>query len=166
MHACLSRPIGWSQPFGERITVALIPAVSGDLRRLQKRTNLSTTDLANRAITSYSFFDAQLRAGHDLIVRYRGTGETMFVRFQSPPREDNHPPPGPTLAGGTRRYEQAERPEGEKQVSINVARPHQPPFSPPASPASRGSPAGGRYRQVHRGQLGPGRPAARERRPA
>jgi hypothetical protein len=82
MHACLSRPIGWSQPFGERITVALIPAVSGDLRRLQKRTNLSTTDLANRAITSYSFFDAQLRAGHDLIVRYRGTGETMFVRFQ------------------------------------------------------------------------------------
>jgi hypothetical protein len=66
---------------GERITVALIPAVADDLRRLQERTNLSKTDIANRAITSYEFLDAQIQTGHDLIVRDRRTGETQLVRF-------------------------------------------------------------------------------------
>jgi transcriptional regulator with XRE-family HTH domain len=63
------------------ITVALIPVVADGLRRLQERTNLSRTDLANRAITSYEFLDAQLRAGHELIVRDARTGETRLVRF-------------------------------------------------------------------------------------
>ena len=66
---------------GERITVALIPAAQDDLRRLQERTKLSKTDLANRAITSYQFFDAHLQAGHDVIVRDNRTGETQLVRF-------------------------------------------------------------------------------------
>jgi hypothetical protein len=66
---------------GERITVALIPSAQDDLRRLQERTNLSKTDLANRAITSYQFFEAHLQAGHDLIVRDRRTGEMQLVRF-------------------------------------------------------------------------------------
>ena len=79
----------WSWPWsrGEHITVAsitvpLIPAVAGDLRRLRRRTKLSTTDLINRAITSYEFFDAHLRVGHDLIVRDNGTGMTRLVRFK------------------------------------------------------------------------------------
>ena len=66
---------------GERITVALIPTAEVGLRRLQERTNLSKTDLANRAITSYEFLDAQLQAGRDLIVRDRRTGESQLVRF-------------------------------------------------------------------------------------
>jgi transcriptional regulator with XRE-family HTH domain len=76
---------GWgsarSRTSGERITVALIPAVQADLRRLQERTKLSKTDIANRAITSYEFFDAQLRAGHDLIIRDNTTGENRFIRL-------------------------------------------------------------------------------------
>jgi hypothetical protein len=42
---------------------------------------MSTTDLTNRSITSYAFFDAHLRAGHDLIVRDNATGMTQLVRF-------------------------------------------------------------------------------------
>jgi hypothetical protein len=66
---------------GERITVALIPSARDDLRRLQERTKLSKTDLANRAIASYQFLDAHLQAGRDLIVRDRRTGEMQLVRF-------------------------------------------------------------------------------------
>jgi hypothetical protein len=67
---------------GECITVALIPAAAGGLRRLAERTNLSMTDLANRAITSYEFFDAHMQAGRELIVRDTRTGETALVRFR------------------------------------------------------------------------------------
>jgi hypothetical protein len=66
---------------GERITVALIPEAASDLRRLQERTNLSKTDITNRAITSYEFFDAQLKSGRDLLIRDPRTGETQLVRF-------------------------------------------------------------------------------------
>lgn len=66
---------------GDRITIALIPAARDDLRLLQERTSLSMTDLANRAISSYQFLDAQLQAGHDLIVRNNKTGEASLVRF-------------------------------------------------------------------------------------
>jgi hypothetical protein len=73
----------WPRPrvLGEHITVTsimvpLIQATADDLRLLQERTKLSTTDLTNRAITSYEFFDAHLRVGHDLIVRDNRTGET------------------------------------------------------------------------------------------
>ena len=82
MVASLARRKAWPQALGEHITVAQIPTVAGDLRRLQRHTRLSATDLTNRAITSYAFFDAQLRAGNDLIVRDNGTGETRLVRFQ------------------------------------------------------------------------------------
>jgi hypothetical protein len=66
---------------GERITVALIPAAAGNLRLLQERTNLSKTDITNRAITTYEFLDAQLKTGRDLIVRDPRTGESLQVRF-------------------------------------------------------------------------------------
>lgn len=76
-----SRPGGETERAAERITVALIPAAAGGLQRLQERTNLSKTDIANRAITSYEFFDLYLRAGHELLVRDPATGETLTVRF-------------------------------------------------------------------------------------
>jgi len=73
------------QALGERITVTLIPKAEDDLRRLQERTNLSKTDLANRAITLYEFLDAQLRAGRDLIARDSRTGEAHLVRLVDAP---------------------------------------------------------------------------------
>jgi hypothetical protein len=42
---------------------------------------LSRTDLANRAIISYEFIDAQLQSGRDLIVWDRKTGEAQLVQF-------------------------------------------------------------------------------------
>ena len=65
----------------ERITVAVIPKARDDLAALQDRTGLSKTDLVNRAITLYEFVDAQLRDGHDLLVRDKETGETQLIRF-------------------------------------------------------------------------------------
>ena len=79
--AMSAKRIARPQAPGERITVALIRAAEIGLRRLQERTNLSKTDLANRAITSYEFLDAQLQAGRDLILRDRRTGESQLVRF-------------------------------------------------------------------------------------
>jgi len=79
--AAAAGPIAQPPVPGERLTVSLVPKVVGNLRRLQARTNLSKTDIANRAITSYEFLDAQLQAGRDVIVRDRRTGETQLVRF-------------------------------------------------------------------------------------
>jgi hypothetical protein len=64
----------------ERITVGLVPKTGGELRELQERTGLSKTDIVNRAITLYAFMEAQLGAGHELLVR-RDTGEVELVRF-------------------------------------------------------------------------------------
>ena len=65
----------------DRITVALIPKAGEDLQRLQDRTSLSKTDIANRAITLYEFIDAQMRAGRDVLIRDGETGETQVVRL-------------------------------------------------------------------------------------
>ena len=65
----------------DRITVALIPKAGEDLQRLQDRTSLSKTDIANRAITLYEFVDAQIRAGRDILIRDNETGETQVVRL-------------------------------------------------------------------------------------
>lgn len=70
---------------GQRITVILIPQVEDDLRRLQQRTNLSMTDLANRAITLYEFFDARTRNGYDMVARNQDTGETELVQLLDAP---------------------------------------------------------------------------------
>ena len=69
------------QQQSDRITVALIPQAAQNLQDLQDRTSFSKTDLVNRSITLYEFIDAQLRAGNDLIVRDKKTGETQLVRF-------------------------------------------------------------------------------------
>ena len=65
----------------ERITIALIPKASADLQRLQDSTGLSKTDIVNRAISLYEFFDAQMQAGNDLLVRDPETSETQLVRL-------------------------------------------------------------------------------------
>ena len=77
----MARRISWPRILGEHITVALIPPVADQLRCLQKNTNLSATDLTNRAITSYAFLDEQIRAGNDLMVRDNWTGETRLVQL-------------------------------------------------------------------------------------
>jgi hypothetical protein len=69
------------QASGGRITVSLIPAAEDHLRQLQERTTMSKTDLVNRAITAHEFFDAQLRAGRELMVRDSRTGEIRIVRL-------------------------------------------------------------------------------------
>jgi len=65
----------------DRITVALIPQASDDLQRLQDRTGLSKTDIANRAIILYEFIDSQLKAGRDLLVKDNETGESQLVKL-------------------------------------------------------------------------------------
>jgi hypothetical protein len=70
-----------SAAVSERITVALVPQASDDLRKLQERTALSKTDVVNRAISLYEFVQAQLSAGRDLIVRDPETDQEQLVRI-------------------------------------------------------------------------------------
>jgi uncharacterized protein (DUF342 family) len=63
----------------ERITVALVPKVAEELQRLQDRTSLSKTDLANRAITLYEYINDQLSAGKEVLIRDKETGETQGI---------------------------------------------------------------------------------------
>jgi hypothetical protein len=70
-----------SQLLAEQLTVTLIPKVESDLQKLRDRTNLSRTDITNRAITLYEFIDAQLRTGNDIQIRNRQTGEIRQVRI-------------------------------------------------------------------------------------
>jgi hypothetical protein len=65
----------------ERITVALTARVSADLQRLLDRTNMSKTDLVNRAITLYEFIDAQQSAGRDVLIRDNEAGEVTSFKF-------------------------------------------------------------------------------------
>jgi hypothetical protein len=79
--ASLAKHFTWPRALCERFTVTLIPPVVDQLRGLQKSTNLSATDLTNRAISSYAFFDEQMRAGNDVMVRDKWTGEIKLVQF-------------------------------------------------------------------------------------
>jgi len=63
---------GRTPPVIDRITVALVRKAAEDLQVLQDRTDLSKTDIVNRAISLYEFIDAELSAGADLIVRRDG----------------------------------------------------------------------------------------------
>jgi hypothetical protein len=65
---------------GEPITVALIPKAAADLARLQDRTELSKTDLINRAITLYEFATAMTAAGWEIRV-HDTDGGTMAVKL-------------------------------------------------------------------------------------
>jgi hypothetical protein len=126
----------------ESITIPLIPAVAGDLQRLQERTNLSAIDLANRAITSYEFFDAQLQSGHDLIVRDRKTGKAQLVHFLLRLFQDKQtcrPRPSP---GGAGRKEGggAHAPDGTKlipRLACPASHHHRQDLLPLAGPKAR-----------------------------
>jgi hypothetical protein len=72
---------GGTPPVVDRITVALVRKAGDDLQRLQDRTGLSKTDIVNRAISVYEFFESEVQAGNDLYVRDPKTGETQLVRF-------------------------------------------------------------------------------------
>lgn len=69
------------RPSGERITVALIPKATDDLQHLLTVTGMSKTDIVNRAISLYEFFQSQIDAGNDIIVRDKESGETQIVKF-------------------------------------------------------------------------------------
>jgi len=64
----------------EEITVLLISKVVGDLERTQKRTDLSKTDIVNRAITLYDYLDGERDSGAELLLR-RKDGSTYLVEL-------------------------------------------------------------------------------------
>jgi hypothetical protein len=66
-------------PVVDCLTVALVPQVKTGLQNLQNRTNLSPTDIVNRAVTLYEFIEAQLSAGRELLIRDERTGEIRRV---------------------------------------------------------------------------------------
>lgn len=77
----MSLPPAQPQVIGPQVTVFLLQSVACDLRRLQRRTNWSATDLVNRSITAYEFIDTQFRDGHSLLIRDGRTSETRLVQF-------------------------------------------------------------------------------------
>lgn len=82
--AARQRAEGGSQATGlpqavDCVAITLIPQVRAGLQRLQDRTNLSRTDITNRAITLYEFIEAQLSAGRELLIRDEDTGEIQRV---------------------------------------------------------------------------------------
>jgi hypothetical protein len=68
-------------PVIDRITVALIRRTAEDLQRLHDRTGLSKTDIVNRAISAYAFIDESARAGREVLLRDKTTGELQAVVF-------------------------------------------------------------------------------------
>jgi len=57
---------------GEPITVMLVDKAAGDLQITHERTNMSKTDIVNRAISLYEFVDDEIRTGAELIIRRNG----------------------------------------------------------------------------------------------
>jgi hypothetical protein len=54
------------------ITVMLVDKAAVDLQITHERTNMSKTDIINRAVSLYEFVDAEIRAGAELIIRRDG----------------------------------------------------------------------------------------------
>ena len=63
----------------EQITVSLAAKAADDLRRVAIRTNLSQTDIVNRALSMYEFIDSELTEGAELIVRKDGQDYVVRV---------------------------------------------------------------------------------------
>jgi hypothetical protein len=57
---------------GDPITVVLVDKAAVDLQITHERTNMSKTDIINRAVSLYEFVDAEIRAGAELIIRRDG----------------------------------------------------------------------------------------------
>lgn len=64
----------------EEITVLLVSKVAKELQRTHERTDLSTTDIVNRAITLYGFIDEERDSGTELLLRRRD-GSTHLVEL-------------------------------------------------------------------------------------
>ena len=64
----------------EEITVLLISKVANELQRTQQGTDLSKTDIVNRAITLYNFLDGERDSGAELLLRRRD-GSTYLVEL-------------------------------------------------------------------------------------
>ena len=62
----------------QRITVALISKAAADLASTHERTNLTQTDIVNRAISLYEFIDSELAAGAEVLLR-RADNSTYLV---------------------------------------------------------------------------------------
>jgi hypothetical protein len=62
-----------------RITVALIDRAAADLQATHERTQLSKTDIVNRAISLYEYIDAELSAGADLVIRRDGNDSIIML---------------------------------------------------------------------------------------
>jgi len=52
--------------------VSLVAKAAADLARTLARTRLSQTDVVNRALSLYEFFDSELSSGAEVIVRRDG----------------------------------------------------------------------------------------------
>ena len=63
------------------ITVVLVPQAATDLDATRQRTQLSQTDIVNRAISLYDFIDAQLAAGGELLLRF-SEGPTKLIQLR------------------------------------------------------------------------------------
>jgi hypothetical protein len=59
-------------PAATRITVSLVAKAAADLARTLTRTRLSQTDIVNRALSLYEFFDSEISSGAEVIVRRDG----------------------------------------------------------------------------------------------
>lgn len=59
-------------PPATRITVALVDRAAADLQAVHDRTQLSKTNIVNRAISLYEFIDAEMNAGSELVIRRDG----------------------------------------------------------------------------------------------
>jgi len=70
-----------SQVGNERITVGLIPRTAEELDELRSKSGMSKTDLVNRAISLYSFFEEQVRSGRQVVIRDPQTGEHELVHL-------------------------------------------------------------------------------------
>lgn len=65
----------------DRITVSLAPKVVDDLRKLQARTRLSKTEVVNRSISLYEFFESATARGDEVWVRHRDSGEQSRIQL-------------------------------------------------------------------------------------
>ncbi len=65
-------PLRGLAPVADQIAVALIDKAAADLQRTHDRTQLSKTDIVNRALSLYEFIDAAVNAGAEVIVRQDG----------------------------------------------------------------------------------------------
>ena len=63
-----------------KITVILVSKAADDLARTHDRTDLSKTDIVNRAISFYEFIDGERSSGAELVLRRRD-GSTYLIEL-------------------------------------------------------------------------------------